>query len=104
MRKPAVTVNVEPLLELAGEKLAAAPAGNPAALKLTALANPFVAWIVSMSLPLARGLIVRLAVAGESVKPEAAVTVSVIVVDTLVVPDTPVIVIGYLPVGVEGPT
>ena len=67
MLAPAVTVNVEELLELAGENAAAAPAGNPDALKPTALANPFVPLIVSVSLPLVPRVTVRLTLAGESV-------------------------------------
>jgi hypothetical protein len=92
--EPAVNVNVEVLVELEGENLAAAPDGNPDAMKLTALVNPFVPLIVSASLPLVPGVTVTLAVAGERVNARAAVTSSVIVVVAVAVPDTPVTVSG----------
>jgi len=92
--EPAVNVNVEVLVELEGENLAAAPDGNPDAMKLTALVNPFVPLIVSASLPLVPGVTVTLAVAGERVNARAAVTSSVIVVFAVAFPETPVTVIG----------
>ncbi len=91
---PAFRLTVVEVPEAAGENDAVAPAGNPEALKLTDPAKPFVPLMVSASLPLAPCATLTLGVAGDIEKPAAAVTLRVMVVAALAVPDTPVIEMG----------
>ncbi len=96
----AASVRVDEVAELEGEKLAVKPVGRPEAAKLTAELKPLAGLTVIASVPLDPCGTVRLVDAGARVKVAPAVMTSDTVAVALVEPDVPVIVNGYVPVGV----
>ena len=82
------------LVALAGENVAAAPAGRPVAVKLTALAKPATGLMLIASVVAAPAVTGRLVEAGARVKVAPALMTSVRLVVTVVVPDVPEMVSG----------
>ena len=91
-----LSVNVVPVAEVAGLNAAAAPAGRPDAEKLTEPVKPFLSVTLTTSVPLLPGATITVADAGARVKPGTAadVTVNVMPVVSVRLPDVPVMVMG----------
>jgi len=90
----AVSVNVDDVAELVGEKLAVTPAGKFATEKLTAPLKPFKGLTVITSLPLDPCGTVTLVAAGDRLKVAPAEMTSETVVLAVVDPEVPVTVSG----------
>jgi hypothetical protein len=90
------TVNVTTLVAVAGlvPNAAVTPVGIPDAARVTLPANGLTSVIVMVSVPLAPGAIDRADAEGASEKLPAPVTVRVMEVAALSVPEVPVMVIG----------
>ncbi len=93
--------SVVPLAELVGEKLTLAPDGNPDAEKLTAPVKPLLGLTLMASVALAPGARLTLPEAGVRVKLAPEVMTSDNFAVTVVDPQVPVSVSGYVPVGVD---
>jgi hypothetical protein len=95
----AAAVNVTTLVPVVGlvPNAAVTPLGNPDAARVTLPVKPLTSVTVMVSVPLAPRAIDRAAAEGLSVKLGGAVTVSVMVVVAVALPDVPVMVIGYVP-------
>jgi hypothetical protein len=90
----ALTLKVEPVVELTGENAAVAPVGRPVTVKATLLANPLIGTMLTASVALAPGATVRLGAAGVSVKVDAPVTTRGKLSVAVELPDVPVMVSG----------
>jgi hypothetical protein len=87
-------VTTVPVVELAGAKLAPAPAGKPVTVKATGAANPFVAETLIPSVTLPPRAALKLVLDGDRVKDADAATTRVTVVVAVIVADVPVTVSG----------
>jgi hypothetical protein len=102
----ALTVNVITLVAVAGlvANDAVTPVGNPDAARVTLPVNPFSSVTATVLVPVLPGAIVRVAGEAARVKLGVPVTVSVMEVVALSVPEVPVMVIGYAPATVDAAT
>jgi hypothetical protein len=91
------------LVDEVGLKVAVTPVGWPDAANVTLPANGLMSVTVMVSVPLAPVAIDKLTAEGVSTKPPAAVIVIVMVYVSVVVPEVAVMVIEYVPGGVEQP-
>jgi hypothetical protein len=95
-----LAVSVSMLLPVVGlvAKAAVTPLGRPDAARVTLPVNPPTSVTVMVSVPLLPSVTDRLVAEGASVKPDEGLTVSVMVVVAVVVPDVPVMVTVEVPV------